>query len=179
MMYNGGFDNGPKDFEKNLKNNQAKWVVVFIVTLLISIILFGCSESNSNISEKNKIETAIKIFFDGFHKKDSLIIKSVIENSFELKSVSFQNENAFINNLNGDKFISAVVNRNEAPVWNEKLISFEIKIDGPLANAWVEYEFWLDDKLSHCGVNSFHLLKKESGWKIFTITDSRRKNCSK
>ena len=132
-----------------------------------------------NISEKNKIETAIKIFFDGFHKKDSLIIKSVIENSFELKSVSFQNENAFINNLNGDKFISAVVNRNEAPVWNEKLISFEIKIDGPLANAWVEYEFWLDDKLSHCGVNSFHLLKKESGWKIFTITDSRRKNCSK
>ena len=56
--------------------------------------------------------------------------------------------------------------------------SFNIKIDGPLANVWVGYEFWLDDKLSHCGVNSIHLLKKKSGWKIFNITDSRRINCN-
>ena len=56
-------------------------------------------------------------------------------------------------------------------------MSFEIKIDGPLANAWVEYEFWLDGKLSHCGVNSIHLIKEKNGWKIFNITDSRRFNC--
>ena len=40
------------------------------------------------------------------------------------------------------------------------------------------FEFWIDDKLSHCGANSIHLLKKKSGWKIFNITDSRRINCN-
>ena len=145
---------------------------LIILFLFIPIISYGQD------IQKEKLKTVVKTFFEGFHNKDSLLIASVIDRSFDLNSTSFKEDNGVLRNISRDNFISTVVSRPESPVWKEKLLSFNIKIDGPLANVWVDYEFWLDDKLSHCGVNSIHLLKKKSGWKIFNITDSRRIDCN-
>ena len=144
---------------------------------LILLLLFIPLISFSQALEKHQIQSVVETFFKGFHEKDSTVINSVLNNSFNLNSISYKENNAVLKSYIGDTFISAVISRNDNPVWTEKLMSFEIKIDGPLANAWVEYEFWLDGKLSHCGVNSINLIKEKNGWKIFNITDSRRFNC--
>ena len=39
MMY--GFDNNPTDFEKKISKKQAKWIVILIVAILMSLILFS------------------------------------------------------------------------------------------------------------------------------------------
>ena len=145
-----------------------------LILLLLFIPLLGFGQN----LEKEKLQSVVKTFFEGFHNKDSLLIASVIDRSFDLNSTSFKEDNGVLQNINRDNFIRTVITRPNSPVWEEKLLSFNIKIDGPLANVWVDYEFWLDDKLSHCGVNSIHLLKKKSGWKIFNITDSRRIDCN-
>ena len=145
---------------------------------LILLFLFIPIISYGQDIQKEKLKTVVKTFFEGFHNKDSLLIASVIDRSFHVNSTSFKEDNGILQNMSRDNFISTVISRPESPVWKEKLLSFNIKIDGPLANVWVDYEFWLDDKLSHCGVNSIHLLKKKSGWKIFNITDSRRIDCN-
>ena len=145
---------------------------------LILLLLFIPLVSFGQDLEKEKLKTVVNTFFEGFHSKDSLLIVSVIDKSFDLNSTSLKEGKGVLTNINGDNFVSAIVSRPDSPVWKEKLLSFNIKIDGPLANVWVDYEFWMDDKLSHCGANSIHLLKKKSGWKIFNITDSRRINCN-
>ena len=145
-----------------------------LILLFLFIPLVSCGQD----IQKEKLKTVVKTFFEGFHNKDSVLIASVIDRSFDLNSTSFKEDNGVLRNLNRDNFIRTVITRPDSPVWKEKLLSFNIKIDGPLANVWVDYEFWLDDKLSHCGVNSIHLLKKKSGWKIFNITDSRRIDCN-
>ena len=144
-----------------------------LLLLLLFVPLVSC---NQNL-EKEKLKSVVETFFEGFHNKDSLVINSVIDNSFNINSTSFKENDGILRNINGDNFVSAIISRADSPVWKEKLLSFNIKIDGPLANVWVDYEFWVDDKLNHCGVNSIHLLKKKSGWKIFNISDSRRKDC--
>jgi len=145
-----------------------------LILLFLFIPLVSCGQD----IQKEKLKTVVKTFFEGFHNKDSVLIASVIDRSFDLNSTSFKEDNGVLRNLNRNNFIRTVITRPDSPVWKEKLLSFNIKIDGPLANVWVDYEFWLDDKLSHCGVNSIHLLKKKSGWKIFNITDSRRIDCN-
>ena len=145
---------------------------LILLFLFIPLVFYGQD------TQKEKLKTVVKTFFEGFHNKDSLLIASVIDRSFDLNSTSFKEDNGLLRNINRDNFVRAVISRPDSPVWKEKLLSFNIKIDGPLANVWVDYEFWLDDKLSHCGVNSIHLLKKKSGWKIFNITDSRRIDCN-
>ena len=38
MMYNGFGDN-PTDFEKKVSKKQAKWIVIVIVVILVSLII--------------------------------------------------------------------------------------------------------------------------------------------
>ncbi|MCK9403371.1 MAG: nuclear transport factor 2 family protein [Chitinophagaceae bacterium] len=62
----------------------------------------------------------------------------------------------------------------------DERIQFEvIKVDGPLAVVWTPYSFYLDGLFSHCGVNSFQLIRQNGQWKIHYLIDTRRKQgCS-
>lgn len=60
----------------------------------------------------------------------------------------------------------------QEPIWNEK-----VNIDGKLASVWVDYGFYRNGKLSHCGVDAFHLILQENKWKIFHLVDTRKQNC--
>ncbi|HEX8250223.1 MAG TPA: amidohydrolase family protein [Pyrinomonadaceae bacterium] len=48
----------------------------------------------------------------------------------------------------------------------EKMPEKDVKINGDFALVTGRYTFHVGDKFSHCGVNSFHLVKTESGWRI-------------
>ena len=45
----------------------------------------------------------------------------------------------------------------------------EVRISGPLAMVWLPYDFYRDDKWSHCGVDAFTLLKVDGRWRIATL----------
>lgn len=58
----------------------------------------------------------------------------------------------------------------------DERISFDmVKIDGALATAWTPYKFYLNGQFSHCGVNSFQLVRMNGQWKIQYLIDTRRK----
>ena len=58
----------------------------------------------------------------------------------------------------------------------DERISFEmIRIDGHLASVWTPYQFYYEGKFSHCGVNSFQLVKLGGEWKIQFLIDTRRR----
>lgn len=59
----------------------------------------------------------------------------------------------------------------------DERISFEtVKVDGALAIVWTPYQFYYKSNFSHCGVNSFHLVRINGEWKIHFLIDTRRKS---
>jgi hypothetical protein len=60
-------------------------------------------------------------------------------------------------------------------VWDERVQFSQVLIDAKLASVWAPYEFYLGSKFSHCGYDSFQLVKLADGWKIAHIIDTRRK----
>jgi hypothetical protein len=48
----------------------------------------------------------------------------------------------------------------------EVMYAPKTEIDGDLAIVYGRYVFFVNDKLSHCGVNAFHLVRTDAGWKI-------------
>jgi hypothetical protein len=53
-----------------------------------------------------------------------------------------------------------------------------VLIRGPIAVVWGEYEFTIDGKLSHCGVDAIDLVKLEGEWKIANIMwTAEKENC--
>lgn len=63
---------------------------------------------------------------------------------------------------------------------DERIEFTSVQIDGPLASVWTPYKFYFNGNFSHCGVNSFQLLRTKDGWKILYLVDTRRKEpCEK
>ncbi|MFC3096109.1 hypothetical protein DRW07_05630 [Alteromonas sediminis] len=55
---------------------------------------------------------------------------------------------------------------------DEHLLSVDIRQNGNLASVWTPYAFYRDEALSHCGVNSFQVVKTVNGWKIQHLIDN-------
>jgi hypothetical protein len=41
-----------------------------------------------------------------------------------------------------------------------------VEVSGDWAMVWGRYVFFVGDRLSHCGINQFNLVRTDSGWKI-------------
>ena len=132
-------------------------------------------------NDKELVKGAIETFFQGFHEGDTLKMKSVMLDEFPTQAAykNKQGEDVLVTEKSS-KLINAIANRPADQKWDERILAYSIQVDGNMANAWVDYEFWFNDNFSHCGVNSFQLFKKENQWKIIYLIDTRRrKDCGK
>jgi hypothetical protein len=146
----------------------------FYITIL-SLLIAASSFSQNAFSEK-EARQLIEVFFEGFHKGDTLFMKSVMADEMIMQTAYTDNEgNHKVKNDSAEGLLTAIANRPETQKWDERLESYEIQIDGNLAHVWTPYQFWFNDTFSHCGANSFTLAKANDGWKIIHLIDSRRK----
>ena len=109
---------------------------------------------------------------------DSTELRSVLHPNAHLQS-SYTNKagEPVLSTGSIDRWVSSVGTPHEE-IYDEKIWSYKVRIDDNLASAWTDYTFYVGEKLSHCGVNAFHLVNTKEGWKISHITDTRRKtNC--
>lgn len=58
---------------------------------------------------------------------------------------------------------------------DERIVYDMVRVDGPLAMVWAPYKFYFNGQFSHCGVNSFQLVRSNGVWKIQYLVDTRRK----
>ena len=142
----------------------------------IYFILFFLLLGLSSNAQKQEVQKAIEIFFEGFHQKDSVKIKTVCADKMILQSISESSvkENK-LSNESANEFYKSIATIPSAMKFQEKILSYNIQIDGTMAHVWAPYEFYLNDKLSHTGVNTFTLFKEKDSWKIIYLIDTRRK----
>lgn len=137
------------------------------------------SFSQNSFSEE-EAKKLIDTFFEGFHKRDTLLIKSVMVENLPNQTVFTTKEGSpKVIEGNMTEFLKATANRPADQIWEEKLLDYKVQIDGNLAHVWTPYEFWFNGTFSHCGANAFTLANTETGWKIVYLIDSRRREgCS-
>lgn len=126
-------------------------------------------------SQNQEIKKVIETFFDGFHAKDSTKIKSVCDPKMILQSISESAKGNILSNESANQFYKSIASISADLNFHEKIIDYTIQTDGSMAHAWTPYEFYINGKLSHKGVNAFTLFKEKEDWKIIYIIDTRRK----
>ena len=67
----------------------------------------------------------------------------------------------------------------KAPEFVEKMARFNVQIYGDMALVFGPYTFHVGDKFSHCGTNSFHLVRTPGGWKIANAASTLEFNCGR
>ena len=144
---------------------------------IVIIIILGREINIFSNSEEEKVRRVIESFFEAFHSKDSTTLYKLSLTDFELKSSSLLNESQKLSSVSYYDFVKIISNRDNSSKWEEEILSYEINVDGTLAVAWTPYIFRVNDKIRHCGSNSFTLHKVRDKWKIIQIIDSRRRDC--
>jgi hypothetical protein len=64
-------------------------------------------------------------------------------------------------------FIRSIASR--ATKYLERMWTPTVRVKGAIADVWAPYDFHVDGKFSHCGVDTFTLLKGASGWQIVNV----------
>lgn len=147
--------------------------------LIAAALLFIVPESaNAQTQDVKDVQATIEQLFDGMRASDSAMVADTFTRDAIMKRVATnQQGEVMVNTGNLASFLNAIGSPKEQ-VWDERIGSYDINIDGNLATVWTPFEFYIGDKFSHCGVNSFQLVKKDGDWKIFFIVDtSRQSNC--
>jgi len=143
--------------------------------LLICAILVATTINAQN-DETANVKAAIDTFFEGFHKGDTILMKSVMLGKFTTQT-AFKNKEGkdVLRTDDSSTLIKAIANRPVDQKWDERLKDYIIKVDGNMANAWTPYEFWFNGNFAHCGVNSFQLFHDNGQWKIIYLIDTRQR----
>jgi hypothetical protein len=138
-----------------------------IFFLLISSFSFA-----QNTSEKEIIKP-IETLFNAMKSADSLGVKNAFSGSAIMQTFGKNQE------IRTDKVedFAKQVGASQAGDLDERFTISKILVDGNMASVWVPYQFYYKGNFSHCGVNSFQLVKINDEWKIQYIIDTRRKKC--
>lgn len=145
-----------------------------LVLSLLGLSLNVFSQKN----EEERVMDVIDQVFEAMKTSDSTLLKkSFIENPNTFTAFINAEGESILRTGNFQKFVNAV-GKQKDQVWSEPIWNEKVQIDDNLASVWVDYAFYIDDEFSHCGVDAFHLIKQEDGWKIFHLVDTRRgSNC--
>ena len=141
---------------------------IFLTFLFISLHVFSQTAEDS-------VRATVNSLFTGMKNADAMLLKSAFSADAILQTITRDREGkTVVRNEDVADFANSIskIKKDSA---DERIVFETIKIDGPLAMVWTPYHFYYNGQFSHCGVNSFQLVRLTEGWKIQYLVDTRRR----
>jgi len=143
------------------------------IVLMLIVLLIAVSYSKAQ-SVEDSVKTTVNRLFEGMIKSDPTLLKATFADSAILQTIGSNKEGkVIIRNESVDDF-AVSIGKLEKGSADERIEFGTIRIDGPLAIVWAPYKFYYKGKFSHCGVDSFQLVRVNGEWKIQYLIDTRR-----
>jgi len=147
-----------------------------IVWIILTVVSASCFSQSSTERAEIKIKETIHQFFESLNKQDTVLYK---------KTLFLEGQVWSINNTQEPRSYSMRFFRDDLKtfvpkeVLEEIPVSYDIKIHDGIAMAWVPYEFRINGKFTHCGIDIFTLTKTNEGWKIINASYTKNlEGCS-
>ncbi len=144
-----------------------------LILLVSAALLLGPAAASAQSGDR-EVLAVVRRLFDGMRAGDSAAVRAVFEPTARMYTVADRNGTPALTTDSLDKFVRAI-GTPHAQMWDERTANEKVHVDGNLAVVWADYTFYAGDKLSHCGVDTFQLFRGPTGWKVFTISDTRRR----
>lgn len=155
------------------------------MSALLALSLFALSESNladgaikTNITDNIELRLKksahqaqyqpVQQLFDGMREHNA----EKIANAFAKDATLVRaRQNGLLKMTDIPQFASSIAKRKK-DYMDEQIINYRIESFGNLANIWTYFVFYFNGKISHCGVNSIHVIQQNSDWKIAHLMDT-------
>ena len=134
---------------------------LLILAVAISYSIISCSQSD----DRALILETVQKFFDSIEFRDRQLLESIlVPNSLNISARELDDGEAQFNVMSYDEVVTALTR----PGRNAKERSWDetVLIQGNIAVVWTPYDFHVDGVFSHCGIDSFQLIKQDGQWLI-------------
>lgn len=141
-----------------------------LLPILVVVGLIGATQSviaqskSLGKDEKEAVLAVVHQFFEAMANRDAAAFERTLVPEGRFFSFrSIDGKTVMRTRLNQDD-IAALPAGKQA--WRERIWNPEVRVHGSIANVWTPYDFWIDGKFSHCGIDSFSMIKVDGQWKI-------------
>lgn len=119
------------------------------------------------------VKAVVTRLFDGMRAHDGAMVRSVFHEGARFVTVAEREGGVEVTYEDVEGFVTAAGRPGEP--WDERVTSWQVNVDGRVASVWTGYVFYLGDTFSHCGIDSFEMVKTDAGWLVTQLADTRRR----
>jgi len=153
---------------------------LFLVMLLPAV---GCAplqaqgpSASASDPEREAVLAVVQAFFDTMAAKDVAGARRTVVPEGRFHSAGQQDGKPRIRAFTSEDYLKDL-SVPMKPNVRERMWNPEVRIRGFVASVWTPYDFWRDGKFSHCGIDSFDLIKTDEGWRIAGISYTVESKC--
>jgi hypothetical protein len=144
-----------------------------LLALLLSMV-FTPARADAQTNAEAEVRAVIQRLFDGMRAADSAAVRTLFHPSARLQSAGTDRAGAPVLHLDSiNSFVTGIGGTH--PQYDERIANVVVQVDGNLAQAWMDYTFYLDGRKLHCGVDAMQLFRTAEGWKFIQLADTRRR----
>jgi hypothetical protein len=146
-----------------------------ILIAVFALAALGPLKLHAQATAEDSVRAVVVRLFDGMRTRDTAAIRAVFVPDARLQTAMVRQDGTPV--LHADSvgsFVHAVGSAGDVFL-DEQLDAVHVRVDGPLAVVTADYTFFAGRRLSHCGIDAFQLFRGPEGWRIFQLTDTRRR----
>ena len=156
--------------------------LILSVMLMLAVYTAGAAQTAAKNDAGGDAAAAVAVankLFEAMRAKNAEAIRALFMPEGQLVAVDKPRTGDGLSKtrvFTADAF-AKMISEAKAPEFIERMPQPEGKIFGDMALVFGRYTFHVGDKFSHCGTNSFHLVRTADGWKIANAASTLEFDC--
>ncbi|HEY9229287.1 MAG TPA: hypothetical protein VIP11_21750, partial [Gemmatimonadaceae bacterium] len=141
-----------------------------LLALATAVLMIG-SPGRASGQADNDSSTAVATaqrLLDAINKADTALARSLLLPGSQF--ISFRLGAATPRVMPDSAFVRSLAARREKNL--ERMWAPIVHVAGSIATVWAPYDFYIDGRFSHCGIDTFTMMKTPKGWSIVSVAYS-------
>ena len=147
-----------------------------LATIVVLTAVTASVSAQSADAEKDAVLKTVQTFFDTMTAQDVEGARAVLQPQGRFHAMSIRDGKPDVRAFSNEEYFAILQSSKQK--MRERIWNPEVTVHGLIATMRAPYDFWIDGKLSHCGVDAFDLIKTQEGWKIAGGVYTVENNCA-
>ena len=136
----------------------------FALIPVIVLISVAGANAQPQDAEKAAVLETVQAFFDTMTAGDVEGARRILQPQGRFHAMRMRDGKPDVRTFTNEEYFAQLQASKQK--MRERMWSPDVRIRGLIATVWTPYDFWIDGKFSHCGIDAFDLIKTEQGWKL-------------
>ncbi len=135
--------------------------------LCLGFALGGWAAGAAAQSPKDVVLKTGQAVFEAMARRDTVDLKRLLHPAAQLIATIGAGDSATVRVSTRDQFLVQIATMATVPI--ERMWNAEVRVSDGVATIWTQYDFHLGTAWSHCGIDSFQLVRAPAGWQVTSI----------